>query len=235
MPRALVRAGATLIVLALAIFIFTNTAYFRVQDVLVEGAKKATPFEVMSLSGISSGMHMFEFNAAKVESAVESHPWVRRARVRREFPGKVIIQVTERSPAATLPYYNGFLVIDDDAHVVDFLASGDIPWPVITGFTPVESVVGDHLSSSLISAGLRCVVALTPAIREKLSEVAVDRNDEITLILMGGMRVLFGQADAQAPRKFKLLESVLEDIVKNKMDVEYVDLRYGNPFVKTKK
>jgi cell division protein FtsQ len=234
-PRRYAGFGVLLVASSLAVFVMTNTAFFRVQEIAVTGAVKVSPHEVVALSRLERGQHMFAFKSESVRSLVMTHPWIRSAAVGRRFPGVVEIVVTERTPLACVPYHNGFLTVDEDARVLEFAAGGKIAYPVITGWSPASAAEGDFIRSAGMLAGLRCVQAASPKMRDRISEVAVERDQTVVLYLIGGLRVYFGQADAQAEKRFNVLESVLEDISHNKIDALYVDLRFGNPVIKTKK
>ena len=234
-PRRYARFGVLLVSVSLAVFVVTNTAFFRVQDVRVTGASKVLPHEILALSGLSKGQHIFSFKSGNVQALVIGHPWILSATVSRRFPGIVEIAVTERTPVACVPYHNGFLTIDEEARVLDFSSGGRIPYPVISGWSPASGAAGDFVRSAGILAGLRCVLAASANGRERISELAVEKDQSIVLYLFGGLRVYFGQADAQAQKRFNILESVLKDISDNKIDALYVDLRYANPVIKTRK
>lgn len=227
--------GVLLASVSLAVFVMTNTAFFRVQDISVTGMSKVPAHEVTALSGLHKGEHMFAFKSENVQSLVLGHPWILSATVRRRFPGVVEIAVKERTPLACVPYHNGFLTLDEEARVLEFTTGGKIAYPVITGWSPASASAGDFIRSAGILAGLRCALAATPAMRDRISELAVEKDQAVVLYLIGGLRVYFGQADAQAEKKFNVLESLLKDISDNKIDALYVDLRYANPVIKTRK
>lgn len=234
-PRRYARLGVLLVSASLAVFIVTNTAFFRVQDIRVTGASRVPPHEIASLSGLSKGQHMFSFRSEDVKALVMRQPWVLSTTVSRRFPGVVEIAVTERTPVACVPYHNGFLTVDEEARVLDFSSGGKIPYPIISGWSPASAAAGDFVQSAGILSGIRCVLGASPAMRERISELAVEKDQSILLYLAGGLRVYFGQADAQAQKRFNVLESVLEDISNNKINALYVDLRYANPVIKTGK
>lgn len=233
MPASrLAKIGVLLTTLALAVFVITNTAYFRVQAIAVEGASKVAHEEIIAISGLSHGMHLASFKAGDVEAAVQAIPRIDRVSVRRMFPGTVRISVTEREPVAVLPHHSGFLVLDGVGRVIDYFVGGRIPWPVVTGEDVSTAVVGDFIKSPRIIAGLRCVSSLTSPILARLSEVNVREDGEVTLFLLGGVRVLLGQADAQIPKKSSTLESLLEDLAKTKTNASQIDLRFDKPVVR---
>jgi len=227
-----VKIGVFLVVAALASFFVVNSSYFRIQDIVVQGASKVPGAEIIALTNLYRGQHMYGFKADEVVALVRSHPWVARAKVLRHLPGNVTVTVTERKPIAVVPSHNGYLVVDEESHVVDFLTTGRIPLPVITGFQPNDAVVGDRLLAGEVATAIRCIMQLTPFVAERISEVNANDQGEVTVFLLGGLRVYMGLSDAQLPRKFALLESLLGDINKSKMDVLYIDLRYGNPIIK---
>jgi cell division protein FtsQ len=227
-----VQIGVLLVAVALTAFFVYSSPYFRIQDISVGGTVKVPPADVISVSGLYRGMHMLPLNLATVEASVRTLPWVKTARAAQALPGKVFITITERKPLALVPSTRGFYLIDEEGRALDIVTSGRITYPIITGFDPGEAVAGDFLNATEVMAGIRCIGSLTPAIAERFSEVNAGPEGEVVVFLTGGVRLYLGQADAQLRKKFLVAESVLEDLRKSRSEVEYIDLRYGNPIIK---
>jgi len=66
--------------------------------------------------------NLLALDIERLKSLVESHPWVREARLRKVFPSEVRIEVKEREPAAVLKVGETFLVIAEDGVVLERLA-----------------------------------------------------------------------------------------------------------------
>jgi hypothetical protein len=76
--------------------------YFAVREIVVRRTGHLAPEAIRAAAGIEPGMSIWDVDAAAVEARLCRTPWVRSARVRRELPGRVVIQVHAFRPVAIL-------------------------------------------------------------------------------------------------------------------------------------
>jgi len=76
--------------------------YFAVGEILVRNARRVPADEVRAAAGIAPGMSIWDVDAAAATARLGEHPWIRSARIRRELPRRVTIQVREERPVAIL-------------------------------------------------------------------------------------------------------------------------------------
>ncbi len=110
-----------------------TTPRLAVRRVLVRGALRAQPEDLINLSGLREGENIFSFSAAEAAERVAGNPWVVRAVVRRKLPDTVMIEVRERRPLAIVKMKD-FYVMDESGEVFKKLAPVDhLDLPVVTG------------------------------------------------------------------------------------------------------
>lgn len=119
--RALRRSGPTLAVLAVIAAVagglvlghrfLTTSRRFAVADIEVRGSTVLTADEVRALLPIARGDNVFRAATGDAEDTLRALPWVASARVRRELPHTIVVEIEERTPAA--------LVAADDLYLVD--------------------------------------------------------------------------------------------------------------------
>jgi cell division protein FtsQ len=73
---------------------------FLVRAIEVNGNCRLARDEVVAVAGLSTGMKLLDVQPGKIQAALGARPWVERVSVRRWFPGKVSVHVTERTPVA---------------------------------------------------------------------------------------------------------------------------------------
>src|SRR5216117_3370552 len=101
-------AGALTIGLALAAWPHLRDAaarhpYFAVREVVVRDHHRLPADEVRAAAGIEPGMSIWDVDAGAAEARLAAHRWIRSARVRRELPHRVVIEVrVERVRGLTL-------------------------------------------------------------------------------------------------------------------------------------
>lgn len=114
----------------------TTTGALAVETVSVTGAGRTTEEEVMRLSGGLRGRNILSFSTSEVEEMIERGPWVADARVRRDPPLGISIEITEREPLA-LVLMGELLLMDTRGVVFKKFSPGDgVDLPVVTGLEP---------------------------------------------------------------------------------------------------
>lgn len=173
---------------------------FAVREIRVAPTTHVSAEEIQSLSSVMPGDPLLAVDTDAVAVKLATHPWVASARVRRELPAALAIEVTEREAVASVLLGALYLV---DANGRPFKratfeeADG---LPVITGVTrdqyaafrvPSEAVFREAL-------GFLSVYEEPPAEgaapRPRLSEIHVDPRAGFTAILFeGGGEIRLGR------------------------------------------
>ena len=66
---------------------------FRVTDLRLAGARFITERQVLELAGLRQGINLITFNTSEAEKKIATHPWVAEARIRKQWPSGVLVQV----------------------------------------------------------------------------------------------------------------------------------------------
>ncbi|HET9599757.1 MAG TPA: FtsQ-type POTRA domain-containing protein [Anaeromyxobacteraceae bacterium] len=185
---------------------------FRIRTIRFEGLSRATADELLALSPVKPGDHLLLADVASLEKALARHPWVRRLEVRRGWPPRLTVRVTERR-AAALVELSGLYLVDDEGTPFKRAEPGDgLDLPVVTGIGRGEWVSHRADAEPLLAGAL----ALARAWREAdaaahLSEIHVDPGDGTTLYLgEEGLEVRLGSGDLDA--KLSRLERILSTL-----------------------
>jgi cell division septal protein FtsQ len=152
------KVGFLLIFLVIAfalLLVFTGGLFFEVREITVEGAYAVSSAEVIALSGYAQGDNMFLINKAAATRAITAGmPYVRSVRIRRDWPGRVVIVISESAPAAMVEHRDERL--DEDRHVywmfdtqgmlletAPMLAVPTVP--VVKGFALLDPMIGTRV------------------------------------------------------------------------------------------
>lgn len=119
-----------LVVLMLLSVALLFTPLFNITEITVSGASRYNSEDIKRLSGILPGDNAYmkiKFQPEAIlglrlidsENAIKSLPYIRDADVWIEFPNKLVIEVSERQPAAYLNYLGNYLVVDSDGYVLE--------------------------------------------------------------------------------------------------------------------
>jgi cell division protein FtsQ len=99
----------------------TLSPLLAVEQIKVNGTSRATPDAVIAASGVREGDAMVWLDPDAVTARLEASPWVKAARVQRDWPRTFIITVTERTPAAWAATDGapGALLVDRSGRVLE--------------------------------------------------------------------------------------------------------------------
>ncbi len=154
----------------------------------------------------------------RIQEQIVALPWIDQARVARRWPSRITITVTEQIPAAVwgdsgLLNTRGELFVSESRHVPAEL-------PRLSGpDTHSAEVATRYLAvrEQLIPVGL------------DVRRVHLDARGSWEMTLGNGIEVRLGRK-AVAERTDLFLDVVADIITGRAMEIDYVDMRYGNGF-----
>lgn len=127
--------GLGVIVSVLIYFQKSDTLFIKHVEVLGK-LKHIDKNEVIGLSGLTPADKLFSVNLRSITANIERFPWVKEARLRREFPDTIQIYIEERKAVALLKMKD-FYYVGEDGKVFKKLQNDDeLDLPVISGFDP---------------------------------------------------------------------------------------------------
>ena len=103
---------------ALIGFGISQSPIFNVKSIDVSGNENLDTQTIIDLSGIDEGQHIYSFSAGRAETMISTNPLVESVIVKRDFPNKVIITITERQAVAAVAADDGVLIVDKDGYVL---------------------------------------------------------------------------------------------------------------------
>ena len=209
----------TIAIILSYLFIF-KTDYFNVKHIEVSGNKKLTSQEIIKASLCNKGENILKFNIRKGEESINSLPYIKNCRIKREFPDKIVIQVEERMDAAVVPYSNSFAIIDKEGYVLSIEKDDkNFQIPRIIGLEPKEIKVSDNLFYKLQIDNIEEFIDLADRMGFLNKMEYIDLSDDRNIIfkINNGTNVAFGSLD-NVKYKLGFLIKILEDL--NKKDIK---------------
>lgn len=230
--RALV--ASIVVVAAIAVGVgLTRSPVLDLDYVNVVGAERTPRAALLAATGLDGHPLLVEIDTPTVARRAAALPWVKSARARREWPGTVRIEVTERAPVVVLPVDGGsrWALVDATGRVLSIDRVKPPGWPAIANVArvgpPGTSVAADA------AAALSVATALPVVLRPRVTDLAVVSGGEVELHLgpPGGI-VRLGPPRQLGP-KFAALATLLEkaDLTR----VAYLDVRVPQAPVLTRR
>jgi cell division septal protein FtsQ len=102
-------AGASLLLAVwLGVNLFRSNHWFAITQIVAEGEfKHLTPLQVISLLPVRKGDNLLLADLDRCVQNLYRHPWIKEARLKREYPHTLVVWVLEEDPVAILsgPHY----------------------------------------------------------------------------------------------------------------------------------
>jgi cell division protein FtsQ len=185
---------------------------FAVRDLQVTLSAHVPREEVLELAGVAEGDRLLAVDTEPMAARVATHPWVKSARVRRQLPSTLIIDLVERHAAAAVTL-GGLYLVDETGHPFKKATMEEADGlPVLTGIDRVQYAEQKEASEAVFREALALLSEyLARPGRPALSELNIDPRFGFTLFLLdGGAEVRLGRGDFG--KKLARLDQIFEAV-----------------------
>ena len=111
-----------------------NSAGFRITTVAINGRRQLTQDEVLATGGVSGRSSLLFLDAAVVRDKLKANPWIADATVLKLYPGRLQIDIVERTAFALWQQDGKISVIADDGAVLEpYLSHRFVSLPLVVG------------------------------------------------------------------------------------------------------
>lgn len=107
-----------IVILVVGMVIFFKSDIFNISTISVEGAETLDISDIIELSNLQVGNNIFDFRSSSVEDRIYSESLVKAVEIKRIFPNKVKIVITERTPYITVSFGSKYYYLDNDGMVM---------------------------------------------------------------------------------------------------------------------
>lgn len=163
---------------------------FLLENLRVTGVERTDPQAVVEATGLRPGLDLFGVDVERVRRATEALPWVRRARVVRQIPSTLTVEVEEWRPRALIRLDRLCYLARPD-HVVRTPLTEGLDFPVVTGLTRADLDREGPLRRALLGA----LEALDGGmLADEVGEIHLDPATGVTVYTSaaGGTGLLLG-------------------------------------------
>src|SRR5947199_2903874 len=111
-----------------------NSAGFRITSVAINGRKQLSQDEVLAIGGVNGRSSLLFLDAATVRDKLKANPWISDATILKLYPGRLQIDIVERSAFALWQQDGRLSVIADDGAVLEpYMSRRFISLPLVVG------------------------------------------------------------------------------------------------------
>ncbi len=243
--RFLIVAAVVVVALLLVIagLALSRTSAFAVQSVEVKGATHLTESDIAALAPVPEGTSLLEVDAGAIERGIERDAWVEDARVSKQFPGTLVIDITEREIGAVVEIATGdsnavqawaiasdgmwlMAIPDPDSEVGQAISPTiyeDVAAALLITDVPYGLVpeMGTHCADGNVNNALDIVNGLTTELADQVKIVSATDAESTLLTLEGGVEIAFGTAEDIRDKE----RICLEIMEQNPGAVAYINVR----------
>jgi cell division protein FtsQ len=204
---------------------------FALREVTVSPTTRVSHDEVLALAQVEEGDRLLALDTDAIAARVAEHPWVAEARVSRQLPAGLKIDVVERR-AMAVALLGALYLLDDGGRPFKRATVAEADGlPVITGLERSQYVDHRQPSEAAYREALAIVAAWgTRPGRPPLGEVNLNPRYGFTVFLLdGGAEIRLGRGDYD--RKLARLDQIFEAVEANGANgsaVRVVHLDGGN-------
>jgi cell division protein FtsQ len=208
----------------------------KVASISVDGARSMSKSALAKLAGVDLNAPLYGFDLNNVKRRIMAEPLLKDVQLNREYPGSLVIAVSEREPVAALNC-GQMRFVDEEGVVLPYL-DGDrkLDLPVIIGIDGIQAEkVGKPIMNKELFTALEIIrqaQMLDSTIYHMISELDMNRGGDIRInSLDAGIPVILGRDDI--PKKLLLFETFWTNFVNTgyAQKLKYVDLRFEDQVV----
>lgn len=164
---------------------------FAIRTVTFEGTVYTSDETISEVRNSMEGVSFFTVDTAQARQKILSDPWVADVRITTRFPGRALVEVSEREPVVWYVGDDEKVRIVDARGVVVAVLDG---WPTkylrVLGVGP--SLDAGAVADDAYRASAQLVLALPEEIRSKVKSLELSTGGELSMVLKGGTIIRFG-------------------------------------------
>lgn len=166
-----------------------NLAGFKVKEVNISGHNHVTPAQILATAGIKSSTSILFLNADEMRMRLEALPWIASASVRKFYPDRIEIAVSEREAYALWQINGELKVIARDGIPI-------APYSDDPRYVQLPIVVGEGAQNHV--GEIVDVLARLPALKEQVRAAIFVAERRWTLKTRNGIDVRLPEENLEA-------------------------------------
>jgi cell division protein FtsQ len=178
--RVTLIVASTIVGLGLG-YLTVHSPVLDVDHINVTGARHESAAEVVAAAGVRTGAPMLWVDGGRIAHRLERLPWVARARVTRDFPGTVDVEITEYVPTMFVRVAPDRVALVASTGRTITLAPAPAAGAIEVTGLPAAPKVGSPIASPDVA---RALLALPGRLRSQVT--AINLQAPVTLTLRDG-------------------------------------------------
>ncbi|MEC5150007.1 FtsQ-type POTRA domain-containing protein [Cryobacterium sp. GrIS_2_6] len=169
------------------VLVGTYSPLMALRTVEVVGTSRISADQVTAALGDQLGTPLPLVDFARIRADLGTFPLIQSYVTESRPPDTLVVRIVERTPVGTVVVPGGFNLVDAAGVVIQNGAARVAGYPVIDARAGV--------GSAGFQAATAVIAAVPDAVRQQLDTVTAATTDDVTLVLTGGARVVWGSAE----------------------------------------
>ncbi len=195
---------------------FMLSPFFNIKEIDVQGIDRLTREEIISLSRIELNENTFKLQTNEVQQLIKQNAYIDKVIVKRKFPDKIEIKVTERKPTFMILFGNAYIYINNQGYLLE-VANTPLKIPAITGFLTPENEI--HEGNRLCSEDLQRLdqvlqimkSAESNGIKELITKINIEDKQDYILELNSEKKIVHIGDNTNLSTKMLYVVSILNE------------------------
>lgn len=98
--------------------IYFQSPLSNIQHIEVKGNQHVSAGRIIELSGLTNRTSFWKIKAEQVERAIESHPEIKQAKLKKQFPNTIVLYVKERRRVAYIEHKQTFFPLLENGQIL---------------------------------------------------------------------------------------------------------------------
>ncbi len=127
----------------------STTLLFNISDIKVVGQSQYREDQIKEVCGVKVGDNLVKTDVNLVrDNVISSLMYVDEARVKKQFPDYLIIEVKPSIPTAMIEYNGTYLLISENGKILEKFSEPSGKVPVIKGYSPETDIITTTIYSA---------------------------------------------------------------------------------------
>jgi len=195
---------------------------FYVRDIQVSGNNHLDKRDIEDILDIRREP-LLDLDLKTLDAKLRSNAWIKKASLRWQLPGTLVINIEESAPKALLSFGTGTFLVNEDGNIMERLQDAATPFlPVIKGIDPAYKKNISEAMKLVDALSAKNILADRQSVEIGLESYGLFVNIDGEFIMVGYGRY---------PEKFDRWMELEPELRKRGVPIQYVDLRFKDSVV----
>ncbi|MHC2994824.1 MAG: FtsQ-type POTRA domain-containing protein [Candidatus Atribacteria bacterium] len=212
-------------------FIFSSK-FCNIEEVVIKGNDYLSEDEIFSKSQIKLGENIFKLDLKKSIELLKQEPRIKELEIKRIIPNKIIISLKEREGAAIVYISEECFILSKEGIVLSKIDKQEgLVIPLISGLKIARVKIGETIDEPEFRTALEIINSANVILPKEFYKVKIFASDDFLLFNIDDTLKIRVNKPEEIINKGNLLREALGKIIKEKLSVEYIDMRFKDSVI----